>query len=195
MKKLIAIALSLALLLGCASALAEDAQKEYTGELTVPNRFIIKWINPDGYELTDIDAGNPEWIGDSGFLLAGLVPTDEESGKPMMNIAIARNELLSDVQRMNDLDAEALAQIEETFRDEDTVDITYMETAAGTKLMVVRETADGTDYLDFYTIYMGYEIEMVLTRVSPTDKTPLTDEEIALAVQFLSDLYFEPIEE
>lgn len=193
MKKIAAWMLWLALLLGCAAAVAETAPKEYTRELTVPNRFTVKWVAPEDYELTGIQAGDPEWIGDPGFMIAALVPNDVDSGKPMVNISIAMNEMYTDVARLNDLDEESLAQIEETFRDEDTVDISYMETAHGTKLMVVKEANDGADYVDFYTIYMGYEIEMVLTRIEAMDKTPLTDEEIAMVVQFLSDLEFIPL--
>ena len=195
MKRIFTWALCLMLALGCFSVLAEAAPKTYSGELTVPNRFTIKWIAPEDYELSDIDAGDPEWIGDTGFLLTALIPKDIESGKPMVNISIARDELLTGVARLNDLSDEALAQIEETFRDEDTVDISYMETEHGTKLMVVRETLDGTDYVDFYTIYMGYEIEMVLTQIEAMDKTPLTDEQIAMVVQFISDLEFIPLAE
>ena len=192
MKKIIAWLLCLVMALGCA-ALAETAEIEYSGELTVPERFTIKWVAPEDYELAGIDAGDPEWIGDAGFMIAQLVPKDLDSGKPMVNIAIARDELLTEVERLNDLDDEALAKIEATFRDEDTVDISYMETSHGTKLMVVRENAGDTEYVDFYTIYMGYEIEMVLTRVEALDTAPITDEEIAMVVQFMSDLYFEPV--
>ena len=191
MKKAIMMLLCLALML-CGIAAAEETGIEYSGEVTVLNRFTIKWIAPEDYEL-DYDAGDPGWIGDPGFMMARLAPKDIDSGKPMVNISIARNELLSDVERLNDLDEEALAQIEATFRDEDTVDISYMETAYGTKLMVVREMADGTEYVDFYTIYMGYEIEMVLTQIEDTDTTPLTDEQIAMVVQFISDLDFTPL--
>ena len=188
MKKLTACLLCLALMLGCVSALAETAEKEYTGELTVNDKFTVKWIAPEGYHMPEVDAG------DDGFMLMTLVPDEATSEKPMMTISIAQDELLYEVQRLNDLDDEALAKIEETFREEDDVDVSYMETTHGTKLMVVKETRDGVDYVDFYTIYMGYEIELVLTQGEEMIGTPITDEQIATVVQFLSNLDFIPAE-
>ena len=192
MKKVFAWVLCLAMLLSTA-AFAENEAKEYSGELTVPERFAIQWVAPLDYELKILDAGNPEMTGDSGFMLAALIPTEAESDKPVMTVSIARDELLTNVDRLNDLDDEALAKIESTFRDEDTVDISYMETTHGTKLMVVKEAADGINYVDFYTIYMGYGIEMVLTQSEAQADVPLTDEQIAMVVQFLSDLEFVPL--
>ena len=69
-----------------------------------------------------------------------------------------------------------------------------METALGTKLMVVKEIVDGVDYVDFYTIYKGYEIEFVLTQPQATAGQPITDEQIQTAVKFLSDLDFIPVQ-
>ena len=83
-----------------------------------------------------------------------------------------------------------LAFVEDTFREEEGVEISYMKTAHGTKLMVVKEVTDGIDYVDFYTIYNGYEIEFVLTQSLANLGEPLTDEQIQMAVQFLSDLDF-----
>ena len=77
------------------------------------------------------------------------------------------------------------------------MDISYMETAYGTKLMVVKELQDGPDYVDFYTVYKGYEVELILTRAQYDAETgmildtpPITDAEIQMAVQFLSDMDF-----
>ena len=189
MKKIIALCLCLALLLGCAAAVAETAEKKYTGELTVNGKFTAKWVAPEGYHTTDVQSG------DAGFMIVALVPDEGNEGKPMMIISIAPEELLSEVNRLNDLDDAALAQIEATFREEDEVEISYMETAYGTKLMVVKENAAGVDYVDFYTIYLGYEIELVLTQTEENAGVPITDEQIATVIQFLSDLSFEPIAE
>ena len=63
------------------------------------------------------------------------------------------------------------------------VEITYTETAYGTKLLVASQ-ADKSMVI-FYTLYEGYEIEFDLTM---EDGTALTQEQIDTCVKFLSDL-------
>ena len=188
MKKIIALLLCLAMMLGCA-AMAETAEKELNGELTVNGKFTAKWAAPEGYHLTEMQSG------DDGYMIAAFLPENETAGKPVMVVSIAPDELLTDVARLNDLDDEALSKIEATFREEDEVDISYMETTHGTKLMVIKETKENVDYVDFYTIYLGYEIELVLTHTEEMAGTPITDEQIATVVQFLSDLDLIPVKE
>ncbi len=185
MKKIIAIALCLAMLLGCAAAVAETAEKQ---SLTIADKFTVKWLAPEGYEI-NVYANNE---GDGNMIIT-LTPDENNAGKPMMTAAIAPNELYSEVQRMNDLSEEDMAAIEATFREEDEVEISYMETAYGTKLLVVKETKDGIDFVDFYTIYLGYEIELVLTQTEEMAGTSITDEQIATVIQFLSDMDLEPV--
>ena len=187
MKKVVALLLCLAMLLGCA-ALAETDEKVFTGELNVNGKFTAKWVAPVGYHAAEVQSG------DEGFMIVTFSPDEEGTGKPMMTISAYPDELLCEVNRLNDLDDAALAKIEDTFRPEDEVEISYMETTHGTKLMVVKEVKNGVDYVDFYTIYMGYEIEMVLTQTEEMAGTPITDEQIAEVVQFLSDLEFVPAE-
>lgn len=187
MKKSIAMLMCLALLLGCVAAAAETAP-EYTGELTVSDMFTVKWIAPEIYSVSEIQSNA------GGFMLLALLPDDDHADEPMMMVSIAPDELLYEVERLNDLDEAALAQIEATFREEDEVDISYMETAYGTKLMVVKETRGGIDYVDFYTIYKGYEIELVLTQTELKAGTPITEEQIATVIQFLSDMEFAPVQ-
>ena len=71
-------------------------------------------------------------------------------------------------------------------------------TIYGTEFYVVKVGKDNVDYVDFYTIYRGYEIEIVMTHMGSAglesegkaEIVPVTDEEIRLAVQFLSELDF-----
>ena len=190
MKKIISFALCLALIISCAAARAESMENKSYNELAVSGNFIVKWVCPEGYEMTELQPDD----GDGGLTVMALIPTEDAAGKPGMMISIAPDELLAEVQRLNDLDDEALAKIEATFRDEDVVEITYMETAYGTKIMVIKEVKDVVDYVDFYTIYLGYEIEMVLTQPEESFGTPITDEQIATVIQFLSDMEFMPVE-
>ena len=177
MKKMLAILLCVSMLLGCA-ALAET-EKASLGVVNVNGAFELKCALPEGYSLEVL-------FSETHFCLASVNPEDEL--KPTLMISVAYNELYSDVERINDLDEESVKRIEDSFRDEDDVEITYMETAYGTRLMVVKEVSDGVDYLDFYTIYKGYEVELVL--IHANEGEPITEAEIQMAVKFLSDMDF-----
>ena len=177
MKKFLAILLCVSMLLGCA-ALAET-EKASLGVVNVNGAFELKCALPEGYSLEVL-------FSETHFCLASVNPEDET--KPTLMISVAYNELYSDVERINDLDEETLKRIEDSFRDEDDVEITSMETAYGTRLMVVMEVSDSVDYLDFYTIYKGYEVELVLIHANEGES--ITEAEIQMAVKFLSDMDF-----
>ena len=185
MKKAIALFLSLAMLLGCTGAWAETAEiiKE---ETEVNGKFTARWICPEGYISQSL-------LSSQDGIFISIEPEGDQNGKTAMLVSVAPDEMYADVVRLNDLDEEALKMIENTFREEDEVEISYMETNFGTKLMVVKESHEGVDFVDFYTIYMGYSIELVMTSATfETDAAPITDEQIQLAVQFLSNLEFIP---
>jgi hypothetical protein len=184
MKKTILILLCLALTLCFAGAAAENAEKEIMGTISMNGAFELRGVLPEDYQLTVI-------LAEPGHYIASIFADDS---KPAMVISIAYEELLSEVERINDLDDDVLAQIADTFQAEDGVEVSYMETAYGTKLMVVKEIVDGIDYVDFYTIYKGYEIEFVLTQTEANVGQPITDAQIETAVMFLSDLDFVPVQ-
>ena len=177
MKKTLAILLCLALLLCCAAAAAETAEKTYLATVDMNGAFQLQCALPEGYEINEIESTDATYI--AQFIADG--------DRPLLALSIAYNELYSDVPRMNDLDEEALAMIEYHFREEDDVDISYTETAYGTKLMVIKETEGTVNYVDFYSVYLGYEIEIV---VIAQNEAGLTDEQIQMAVDFLSELDF-----
>ena len=176
MRKMLAILLCLAMLLGC-SAVAETAEKTQLSTVNMNGVFQLQCALPEGYEIDEIESTDTTYI--AQFIADG--------DRPLLALSIAYNELYSDVQRMNDLDEEALAIIEDSFRKEDNVDISYTETAYGTKLMVIKETEDTVSYVDFYSVYLGYEIEIVVASMT---EAGLTDEQIQMAVDFLSELDF-----
>ena len=176
MRKMLAILLCLAVLLGC-SAMAETAEKTYLATVNMNGAFELKCALPEGYEIDEIESTDETYI--AQFIADG--------DRPLLALSIAYNELYSDVQRMNDLDEEALAMIENYFREEDNVDISYTETAYGTKLMVVKEMEDTVSYVDFYSVYLGYEIEIVVASMT---EDGLTDEQIQMVIDFLSELDF-----
>ena len=186
MKKLIALALSLALLLGCVSALAETEQKTLQATIDMNGVFALKCYLPEGYVVQN--------AGMTGGTYVASISHATDSSKPAMMLSIAFDELLADIDRLNDLDDEALAKIAATFAEEDDIEVTYSETHLGTKMMVVKDMTDTTDYVDFFTIYKGYEMEFVLVKdLTGESGSSLTDEEIEMAVQFLSDLEFDEV--
>ena len=176
MKKALAILLCLAMLLFCA-AVAETAEKTYLATVDMNGAFQLQCALPEGYKIEEIEATNATYI--ARFTADG--------NRPLLTLSIAYNELYSDVFRMNDLDAETLARIEDSFRAEDDVDISYTETAYGTKLMMIKEVEGIVNYVDFYSVYLGYEIEIV---VVAQDENGLTEEQIQMVVDFLSELDF-----
>ncbi len=195
MKKLLAAMLCLALLLPCAFSAAEAPAKTRMATLNVDNVFAIQGVLPDGYILLPQTA-------DPGRYIASIVPSEAQSGRVAIVLSIAYDELLSDVKRMNDLDENALAQIEATFREEEDTEISYRETDYGTKVMVVRllDETGATQAVDFYTIYLGFEVEIILFpydadggQLYAADGT-VTEEQIAMAIDFLSDMDFVPAE-
>ena len=191
MKKTIAVLLCLMMLFSCA-AMAETAavEKESIGSVSVDGAFELKCAIPEGYTLNVLSNENDRVL--------ALISSEDES-KPDLILSIAYNDMYYGVERLNDLDEEARAAIVDSFTEEDQVEISTMTTAYGTELLVIKENKDQVDYVDFYTIYKGYEVEMVLTHATAEDSeaedaeiVPVTEEEIQLAVQFLSDLDFVP---
>ena len=191
MKKTVAILLCFIMLVSCA-AMAESAaaEKESLGTVNVEGAFDLKCAIPEGYTLNVITSGYDGVI---------AMLTSRTEGKPDIYVSIGYNDMYYGVERLNDLDEEAVAAITDSFLEEDDVDISKMTTDYGTELLVIREIRDETDYVDFYTIYKGYEIELIITHVAADNSDaeeaaviPVTEEEIRTAVQFLSDLDFVP---
>ena len=182
MKKIIAILLSLALLLGCAAGLAEETEKFNFGTIRANGEFTLKGILPEGYRCIPFEL-------DDDSILSYI--RSEDPGKLEMTLAIAYDETYSDVERLNDLDDDQLAILEKTFTDTDPyANITYDETAYGTRLLLSRTTSDTYDSLTAFSIYKGYCIEFTMTPGKVTVDQKLTDEDVATCNHFLSELDF-----
>ena len=183
MKKIIAILLSLALLLGCAAGLAEEtAEKQSFGTIRVNGIFTLKGILPEGYKVIPFEQS------DDAILTRIL---SDDPTRPEMMLSIAYDETYSNVERMNDLDDDAMAILEKTFTDTDPyADITYDETAYGTRLLVCRTQSETYDSLDILSIYKGYFVEFVMVPGKAADGQKLSDDAIAQCNYFLSELDF-----
>lgn len=153
---------------------AAFAEKTYLGSLNVNGAFELKCTLPENYKMEIREADTTQIL---AFIDSG------DKAKPIMTLSIAFDEMYSSVERLNDLDEAALAQLEMTFTAEDAATITYGYTDHGTKLLMAQY---GNEYIDFFTIYKGYDIEFLLS----AGEEPLNDAQIKMVIDFLSDLEF-----
>ena len=119
MKKIIAMILSLALLLGCAAGFAEADEKAVLGTVNVNGLYKIQGKIPEGYQLVILNQTNTN-------IVCMLMP--QENTKPTVTVSVAFAEDWADVERLNDVPEEELAEIEASFVMEDEVKIEYRET-------------------------------------------------------------------
>lgn len=188
MKRLIAILLSLTMICCLAASMAETAQEpaqeqqglQNFGTISVNGIYALTGQIPEGYQVTLETA-------ETGLLHGSLLNSD--SAKPALAFTIIFDETYADVQRMNDLSQEDLNFLESTFEDPEK-EVTYTETAYGTKLMCVSTKVESWDYLSILTIYKGYMIELNMF-AGPGSDGRLTEEQKQIAIDFLSNMNFE----
>ena len=172
MKRIIALALSLMLILGVSAGLADEKT-----ELGSVEAFSIRSIIPEGYTYNLITS--------NGLNLVGILTGEE--GKPTITFSIAYNEEYTGVERFNDVDEETVQEIKDSFLNMDDVVFEDLETAYGTRLLKV--TQANRSFADIYSIYREYETEFVITAQSE-----VTDEDIQMLLQFISDMDFVAVE-
>ena len=168
MKKIIALALSLMLILCATTVLAEEKT-----ELGSVEAFSIQSIVPEGYTFSLVMS--------NGLGLIGILTGGE--GKPTITVSVAFSEEYAGVERFNDVDEETVQEIKDSFLDMDDVVFEDLETAYGTRLLKV--TQANKSFADIYSIYKGYETEFIVTA-----QGEVTDEDIQMLVQFISDMDF-----
>ena len=59
------------------------------------------------------------------------------------------------------------------------------------KLLVVRGDVGENNYLDVYTIYNSYEVEVVATAGMNAEEKTLTEDQLQMIINFLSEMDFE----
>ena len=183
MKKMLSVLLCVMLLTGCGAASAED--KTDLVSINIHGAFALRGRIPEGYKFTLTESDN--------LFIRGRIAS-EDPAKPVMQLSVAFDESYADVERMNELSDGDLAVLEETFRADSTVEISYSQTSLGTKLMVVREVGSDRDYVDFFSIYKGHSIDLVLVAGPGAEDPSLSREQIEMSIAFLSDLDFVPAE-
>ena len=177
MKKIISVLLSLALLLSCAAAFAETAEKAELGTLSVNGEFTIQAPIPEGYKMTMKRQ-------DAVRIIAVFKSEDET--KPVMELSIGLEDVWEPGTRLNDVSDEDLAAIESSFYWEDPdYQISYTETEHGTKLLIAQLPEKSTVVI--YSLYEGYDIEFTLMDLNDNE---LTQEQIDTCIKLLSDTDF-----
>ena len=181
MKKTIAVLLCILLALSCVTALAEDIQKDNYTEVTVNGAFYIRGLTPEGYRVENIlNEGMPIMV----FF------GSEDALKPTFSLIISFKEEFAGVERLNDMGEED----RKILLGEDPMvnpEYTVMKTDFDTEVMVLRSADPEVDFASFVTLYKGYEVGLNLFPGEDSTES-LTDDQIALAMKFLSGLDFVP---
>ena len=153
------------------------------GTLNVNGEFMIQGKIPDGYQLRVISSQKSKII---------AVLEAEDMQRPQMMLTIAFDEMYAKVDRMNDMTAEEMETLKKSFTDQNEVAFSDAQTAAGTKLLVARETGSDEDFVSILSVYKGYSIEFVLSPNPSVANQTLTDEQVQKGIDFLSNLDFIP---
>ncbi len=172
MKKLFAVLL--VVLLVPAFALAQEVEPTI---IKVNDTLDISVVLPDGYAMTET------WYGD--VLYAQMDPQSED--QPLMVLSLGYSEEYADrsIGDLSEEEMDALIAISITDFANPTYDID--ETSEGTKLIVVDENSEYDEYAEIYTVYQGYFIGMLVESVGGEQ---LTEDNLNIAIQFLSDMQF-----
>ena len=162
-------------------AKAVPPEKQQMGKLNVNGEFTLQCLLPEGYSM--------QMINSMGTAISAFI-SSQNVEKPILQLSIVFDELYADVDRLNDLSDEQLKIPENSFTEMNDVEIKYMYTSYGTKLLVAKEIGDDTDFVDFFSVYKGYSIEFVMTPNPQAKSQALTDAQIQMCVDFLSELDF-----
>lgn len=163
----------------------EDDGVVQLGRLSVNGEFDLTCKCPEGYQIQVVDVR-----GES--IIASV--TSEDIAKPQMYLSVAYDEQYGQVERMNDLTEEELTALEQRYTSEYQVDIEYRETGLGTKLMVVKEAGNGENFVNLLSLYKGYLVELNLTADPNGGDQALTEEQIQMGIDFLTDVDFLPVQ-
>ena len=158
-------------------------QADESAKLALVDIFLLQGKIPDGYRL--------EVIANQGSKVIATLLSDSIS-RPEMMLTVAFNEMYAGVERMNDLSAEDMETLKASYSSMNEVTFSETETAAGTKLLVVREAGSDEDFVSIFSIYKGYSVEFVLSPNPKIANATLTDAQIQTAIDFLSSLEFVP---
>ena len=185
MKKIIALALSLMLLLGCVSAPAETAEEKDT--ITMLGAFSIKHNKlPEGYSMYVLRNDDMEYQ-------ATISSADPE--KPTYMLTIAFNDEWEGIDTLAQATEADIAAMKDSFYkvlEMDEGEITFEEGQTGLGTPVLIAKGPNGSFGAVYTIYMSHEIEVDIYYTAE-DKA-VTDDNINTVLTFLTDVEFTPVE-
>ncbi len=179
MKKIIALALSLIMLLGCVSALAETKE----GVVTMLGGFSIEYGKlPEGYKMTVLTNDEMEYYA----LITCSNPT-----KVSYILSMAFSDEWYGVNTLADATEEDMNAVKASFYEvaeleEGEITFEEMKTGEGTPVLVAK-TVDGS-IAAAYTIYKSHEIEIDIYHED--ESLTVTDEEIKTVIDFLTNVKF-----
>ena len=134
---------------------------------------------PDGYTFS---------LGSQSDLILDGEYASDDPAAPVLEVYIAFNESYAGIAKLDNLGQDGLDLIRQGFITENSVSFDILDTLSVGKLLVTREA--GGQFLDFYTICNGYEIELTLL---PADGQTLTEEQIRLWTDLMNGLGIQPL--
>jgi len=174
MKKIIALLCALLLLtVSCASAAGTVVEFH--------DRLLLNGTLPEGFSYSQITL-------EDNTLFGNIASADPAAPCLEIYINLADNTSYIEAESPKDLSEEELNLIKQRFLDESNVNFNTLATASGDNLLVVRETSG--QFLDFYTVCLGYEIELTLF---PAEGKPLTEDQVNKCLEFIKTLDIVPI--
>ena len=175
MKKLIALLLAALMMMSCV-ALADTTNVA----MDLDESITVTMVLPEGYTY----AAN---VGDDGILSMQIIK-DEDSLNAA--IAVAADGDYDETERLNDLTDAQKAEFAAMFIEDMDEDEPWSikTTGYGSEVIVIEEAEGEYDLAILVSMYHGYDIVMY---VGYQDGRMLTDDDIALAMQFLTDMQFE----
>ena len=162
---------------------ADGIQK--LGTLNINGEFDLTCKLPEGYNLQVVNMRGDK-------IVASVL--SEDMTKPQLYLSIAFEDTYEKIKTMNEMSDDDLKVLEESFSDMNDVEISYAETGHGTKLMIAKETGSDTDFVDILAIYEGYYIEFNMTPNPKAADQTLTDDQIQMCIDFLTDVDFNPVQ-
>ena len=179
MKKIIALALSLMLLLGCVSALAEGKES-----VTMLGSFSIEYDQlPEGYTL--------EILRNTDLVFTAVINNTDNS-KPFYVLTMEFSDEWDGVNTLADASEADIKAVKQDFYDvmeldEGALSFEDGQTSEGTPLLIAK-SSDGS-FGAVYTIYKSHEIEVDIFR---SGDEPVSAEDVDRVVAFLTNVKFIP---
>ena len=183
MKKIIALALSVMLLLGCVSALAETAERE---TITIPGVFSLKYDKlPEGLTFTVEAESDMEYQAKITYA---------EAGKPYYILAITFYDEWDNVNTLAEATEEDIIAVKKDFYDVlelDYGDIVFEDGKIGQDFPVLIAKDKNGSFGAIYGLFMSHDVEIDIYH---EDDAPVTDEEIKAVLAFVDNVEFIPVE-